>query len=307
VPLLEVHDLSVSFLQYRNGLRHNELNVIRNLNVTVDNGEILAVLGSSGSGKSLLAHAILGILPNNAKMSGTIKFEGVHLNSEKQKRIRGKEIALIPQSVNYLDPLMKIATQIRTAVNSNDPIRAQRSVFERYHLGKEVEKKYPFQLSGGMARRVLVSTAMVSGAKLVVADEPTPGLDPIVIKEALQYFRELADSGCGVLMITHDIEAALSIADKVAVFYAGTTVEIASVTDFKNGGELLRHPYSKALWNALPQNGFQPIPGSQPLANSLLPGCLFAPRCAFATTECSKSQPEARELRQGIVRCIHAS
>lgn len=307
MALLEVNELTVSFLQYKGGLRQENLNVIRDLNVAVNSGEILAVVGSSGSGKSLLAHAILGILPNNAQMNGDIVFDGSPLTPSRKEKIRGKEIALIPQSVNYLDPLMKISTQVRTAVKGKDPIEAQRKVFRRYHLGKEVENKYPFQLSGGMARRVLVSTAMVSGARLVIADEPTPGLDPIVIKEALQYFRELADSGCAVLIITHDIEAALTIADKIAVFYAGTTVEIASVTDFTNDGELLRHPYSKALWNALPQNAFIPISGSQPLASNLPPGCLFEPRCSLAKEECRASRPEQRQLRNGMVRCVYAT
>lgn len=166
---------------------------------------------------------------------------------------------------------------------------------------------YPFQLSGGMARRTLLSTAMVSGAKVIIADEPTPGLDPDVIKEALNNFREVADNGCAVMLITHDIESALNIADKIAVFYAGTTVEVAPVENFKGHGEEIRHPYSKALWRALPQNDFIPIPGSQPHPSSLPAGCLFAPRCVMATTECRQVQPEMRKLRGGMVRCIHAT
>jgi peptide/nickel transport system ATP-binding protein len=158
-----------------------------------------------------------------------------------------------------------------------------------------------------MLRRVLVSTAVVSKAELVIADEPTPGLHPEVLAETLQHFRQLADEGRAVVLITHDIEAALQIADQIAIFYAGTTVEIAPVNDFTAGGENLRHPYSKALWHALPQNGFEPIPGTQPLPSDLPEGCLFGPRCTLATPECCQIQPEARELRQGIVRCIHAS
>ncbi|MNJ41341.1 putative D,D-dipeptide transport ATP-binding protein DdpD [compost metagenome] len=109
------------------------------------------------------------------------------------------------------------------------------------------------------------------------------------------------------MLITHDIESALQIADKIAVFYAGTTVEIARVEDFAGQGEAIRHPYSKALWRALPQNDFTPIPGSQPHPNALPPGCLFAPRCGMATAECLQAQPEMRDLRAGKVRCIHAT
>ncbi|MFS0576470.1 ABC transporter ATP-binding protein [Sporosarcina sp. 179-K 3D1 HS] len=307
MPILEVNNLSISFTQYTSGLKQEESNVISGLNVTLEEGEILAVVGASGSGKSLLAHAILGILPQNATISGTITYDGEVLTTEHQASLRGTEIALIPQSVNYLDPLMRVGKQVRTSAKVGDAIEAQRAVFERLHLQPHVEKMYPFELSGGMARRILFSTAIVSGAKVIIADEPTPGLDPVVIKEALAHFRELADKGCAVMLITHDIESALTIADKIAVFYAGTTVEVASVADFAGNGEALRHPYSKALWRALPQNEFIPIPGSQPHPSALPPGCLFAPRCHMATPECSLTQPDMRTLRKGRVRCIHAT
>lgn len=307
MSILEVNDLSVSFKQYTAGLKQIDHKVISSLNVTLEAGEILAVVGASGSGKSILAHAIVGILPSNASISGVMTYKGEELTPERQKALRGKEIALVPQSVNFLDPLMKVGRQVRTAVRAGDAIEAQRAVFERLRLGREVERMYPFQLSGGMARRTLLSTAMVSGAKVIIADEPTPGLDPVVMKEALDHFREFANQGCAVLLITHDIESALQIADKIAVFYAGTTVEIARVEDFAGQGEALRHPYSKALWRALPQNDFTPIPGSQPHSSALPPGCLFAPRCGMATPECLQAQPDIRELRDGMVRCIHAT
>lgn len=307
MSILEVENLSVSFKQYTDGFKEINHKVISSLSVTLEAGEILAVVGASGSGKSLLAHAILGILPSNASISGTIKYKGEELTAARLATLRGKELALVPQSVNFLDPLMRVGSQVRTAANSEDAVSAQRKVFERYHLGKEVESMYPFQLSGGMARRTLLSTAMVSGAKVIIADEPTPGLDPVVIKEALNNFREFADNGCAVMLITHDIESALQIADKIAVFYAGTTVEIASVEDFVGKGEAIRHPYTKALWRALPQNEFIPIPGSQPHPSSLPPGCLFAPRCEMATPECQQAPPEMRKLRDGMVRCIHAT
>jgi len=307
MSILEVENLSVTFKQYTAGLKQINHKVLSGLNVTLEAGEIVAVVGPSGSGKSLLAHAILGILPSNASVSGLITFEGEELTPARQLAARGKKIALVPQSVTFLDPLMRVGSQVRTSVRIGDAVGAQRAVFDRFNLGREVERMYPFQLSGGMARRTLLSTAMVSDAKVIIADEPTPGLDPVVIKEALDHFRELANQGCAVMMITHDIESALLIADKIAVFYAGTTVEIASVEEFAGQGEALRHPYSKALWRALPQNDFIPIPGSQPHPSSLPPGCLFAPRCSMATPECSQVQPQMRTLRDGMVRCIHAT
>lgn len=307
MPILEVENLSISFQQYTAGFKQKNVQVISNLTVGLEAGEILAVVGASGSGKSLLAHAILGILPDNANISGEINYAGERLTSAKQENLRGTEIALIPQSVNYLDPLMRVGDQVRTSVRKGNAVESQRAVFERLHLQGHVEKMYPFQLSGGMARRTLLSTAIVSHAKVIIADEPTPGLDPVVMKEALSHFREFADNGSAVMLITHDIESALTIADKIAVFYAGTTVEVAPVADFTGDGKALRHPYTKALWRALPQNEFTPIPGSQPHPDALPPGCLFAPRCPIATSECSEARPEMRELRGGMVRCIHAT
>ncbi len=307
MSILEVSDLSISFNQYTGGLKKRKLNVISGLDISVKKGEILAIVGASGSGKSLLAHSILGILPANANVSGTIKYKGEALTAKRQELLRASEIALIPQSVNFLNPLMRIAKQVRSPANDRATIAAQRAVFERLHLSPEVEDMYPFELSGGMARRALLSTAIVRDAKLIIADEPTPGLDPVVIKEALQSFRDLADEGRTIMLITHDIEAALQIADRVAVFYAGTTLEVASVEDFTGDGARLRHPYSRALWRALPQNDFIPITGAQPKATDLPSGCLFAPRCALMIADCSEAQPDMRDLRAGRVRCIHAT
>lgn len=307
MPILEVDDLSVSFTQYTGRFRQTTLRVLQGMSLDVNAGEIVAVIGSSGSGKSLLAHAILGILPGNAAVEGTIRFDGEALTPPRQEALRGNEIALVPQSVNYLDPLMRVGAQVRSAVRTGDPAIEQRKAFERYRLAPDADNRYPHQLSGGMARRVLVSAATVSGAKLLIADEPTPGLDPAIVRETLLQMRELADQGAGVLLISHDLESALQVADRVAVFYAGTSVELAPAGDFVLDGGKLRHPYSRALWRALPQNDFVPIPGRQPHPGELPTGCLFAPRCEAATAQCGSERPAMRELRGGKARCIHAT
>ena len=174
-PLLEISDLSVSFLMYDGSLERSSLQVISNLSLTVHPGEILAVAGSSGSGKSLLASAILGILPGNASVEGAMRYGGEPLTPERQKVLRGGEIALVPQSVAYLDPLMKVGRQA-DGHKKPRPTAERRALFRRFGLPEETEGLYPFQLSGGMARRVLVSTALLSNARLVIADEPTPGM-----------------------------------------------------------------------------------------------------------------------------------
>ena len=307
-PILSVKDLGISFSQYTKGLRRRELEVITNLDIDLYEGEILAVVGSSGSGKSLLAHAILGILPDNATTEGNIIYKGKTLSLKDKEKLRGREIVFIPQSVNFLDPLMKVSKQVKISIdNKEEANKRQRKIFNKYELDKEVDNLYPFELSGGMARKVLLSTALVSDCKVIIADEPTPGLDEKSLNEALKDFRNIADSGCAILMITHDIEAALKIADKIAVFYAGTTLEIANVNDFKGDGKNLRHPYSKALFNALPQNGFKPIKGSQPMPNELPKGCLFQDRCECISDKCRLIRPNARMVRDGMVRCLNAT
>ena len=304
--LLEIHDLSVSFRMYDGALEQKDLQVISDLHLTVRPGEIVAVAGSSGSGKSLLASAILGILPGNATVHGHLHYKGKELTPQMQARLRGTEIALVPQSVAYLDPLMKVGKQA-DGHKKPYPTEKRRGLFKRFGLPQQTENLYPFQLSGGMARRVLVSTALITDAQLIIADEPTPGMSLEQALAALQMFRDMANEGKAVILITHDIDLAFAFADRVAVFYAGTTVETAPVEDFKVGPEQLRHPYSKALWNALPQNGFRPIEGFQPYAGSLPKGCLFAPRCPCATEKCVSQTPPMQEIRGGEVRCFHAT
>ncbi len=304
--LLEIRNLSVSFHRYGNGFAQEELKAISDLSLTVRRGEVVAVAGASGSGKSVLASAVLGILPGNAAVEGQLLYRGEALTPGRQRALRGREIALVPQSVSFLDPLMRVGVQ---ADGSRRPRQTERrrQIFRRLGLPEETEKLYPFQLSGGMARRVLVSTALLADAQLIIADEPTPGMGLGQALEALRMFREMADEGRGVVLITHDIDLAVEFADRVAVFYAGTTVETAPAADFQRGEDALRHPYSKALWRALPQNGFQPVAGHQPYAGSLPVGCLFAPRCPCRTEECERKTPPVRQVRGGEVRCFYGA
>ena len=161
-PLLEVSDLSVSFQMYRRGLTQQRLQVISSLSLSVYPGEILAVAGSSGSGKSLLASAILGILPDNARVEGRLSFDGRPLTPDRQAELRGGEIALVPQSVAFLDPLMKVGSQA-DGHRKPRPTEKRRSLFRRFGLPEQTERLYPFQLSGGMAQRVTIALAWPGG------------------------------------------------------------------------------------------------------------------------------------------------
>lgn len=305
IPVLKIEHMNITFTQYDRGMHQTELPVIRDLDVEVHAGEMVAVVGSSGSGKSLLAHGVMGVLPYNAAMGGRITYCGEELTEKRMEKLRGREIVLVPQSIAYLNPLMKIGPQICKGEKDPEKKRKLREIFKRYDLKPEVEELYPFELSGGMNRRILISTAMIEEPKLVIADEPTPGLDLKVAKRAMEHFRELADMGAAVLVITHDLELALETADRIAVFYAGTTVEETDVSDFAKE-ETLRHPYTKALWRAMPKNGFQFIEGSQPYVKDLPAGCPFAPRCEKYKEACKKHDIEYREIRGGRVRCLYA-
>ena len=171
-PILSVEHLSVTFTRYGRGLNRVELNPIRDLSLAVEPGRVTAVVGESGSGKSLLAHAVLHLLPRNARVGGTLRYDGAPLTQERAAALRGREIALIPQGVTWLDPMMKVGDQLRRGRGGREVRDRCRAALERYGLGPEVEELYPFQLSGGMARRVLIACAVADRPRLIVADEP---------------------------------------------------------------------------------------------------------------------------------------
>lgn len=301
-PVLEVLGLSVRFAQVSSGACQTELSVIRDLTLHVHAGEVVAVVGASGSGKSLLAHSILGILPPGAHIEGALRYQGQPLTADRQRALRGREIVLVPQSVSYLDPLMRIGDQVRNGHAGATAHAQARRALARYGLGAHTEKLYPFALSGGMARRVLIATAAMQSPHLVIADEPTPGLHTEATQRVLAHFREMADDGAGVLLITHDLRLALGVANRVIVLYAGTALEEASACDFAQE-ETLCHPYTRALWRAMPEHGFEALGGTQPYVENLPPGCLFAPRCPYAAAPCAGEIPY-RKAHGGYVRCV---
>ncbi len=267
--LLQVESLNVSFEMYDEDrpffkAGKHEARVIEDLSLSLHYGEILAVVGASGSGKTLLADSVLGLFEPNATVSGRVWFDGEACGADDLARLRGNGISLVPQSVNNLDPLMKVGRQVegmprgRGKARRDDRERRRRKrreLFARYGLDESVADLYPFELSGGMARRVLLCCALMDDPRVIVADEPTPGLDLDLALAALGDLREFADDGGGVMLITHDIELALRVADRVAVFRDGTVVEETSVENFASP-DTLRHPFSKALWHALPEHDF---------------------------------------------------
>nr|WP_314655617.1 ATP-binding cassette domain-containing protein [uncultured Fusobacterium sp.] len=252
--ILEVKNLNIGFNMYDKLLNQKLYQMVFDLNVTIKKGEILAIAGSSGSGKSLMAHAILGILPKNTVVSAEIKFKNEIVDEDRLSQLRGKEITFVPQSIAYLDPLMTIEDQLmRKDINKQDFFK----VMDTLGFTKEDLGKYPFQLSGGMARRVLIANTILSKADLIIADEPTPGLSLDLAIEVLNHFRNMANDGKGILLISHDIDLVCNIADRMSIFYGGHILETLNTKDFLKGEKYIRHPLTKAFWKALPQNDFE--------------------------------------------------
>lgn len=305
--MLEIRNLSVSFSSYSKGLKRRATCAIRSLDLTAEPGQVIAIVGQSGAGKSLLAHAVLGILPKNSSVSGDILFKNTRMTPKIAKKLRGREIALIPQSVAFLNPLLRVGAQIARSGRLNglshkDARTASQKALKRYGLPGRISKWLPFQLSGGMARRVLTATATIGAADLLIADEPTNGLDINTARETLKHLRELADTGKAVILITHDIDLALQVADKVSVFCGGVTIEEANVADF-NGAGALRHPYTRSLWSSLPRNRFTEALG-QPRAKPENGACPY--QCGQGTRDCLRRLPELTPCNQGKVRCWRA-
>ena len=234
--------------------------VLHGLTLSVHEGEIVAVVGASGSGKTVLADALLGLYEPNATVRGTIWFDGVRQDAASLASLRGSGICLVPQSVSHLDPLMRVGEQVQgaprgrtRAERARDRARRearQRELFELYGLAPEVARMYPHELSGGMARRVLLMSALMEEPRVLIADEPTPGLDLALAIRAVDDLRTFANTGAGVILITHDLELAVRVADRVAVFKEGRIVEETSASSFADPA-LLEHPFSHDLCRAL--------------------------------------------------------
>ncbi|TYC61807.1 ABC transporter ATP-binding protein [Rhodobacterales bacterium] len=261
MSFLQLERVSVGFMRYEGIFRQHELGLLEDLSFGVGRGEIVALIGASGGGKSLLAHAIFGILPRNAVVNGTIRIDGSVLDDTHRNRVRGRRMALVPQSLSHLDPMTRCRKQIGWAgQRAGHPLdrRKTEALLARYGLDERAANAFPHELSGGMARRMMIAIATVGDPDLVVADEPTSGLDTEATGGILRHLRSLADAGKAVLLITHSLAEVLPFADRVAVMRGGRLEAIEPSDRFAGAGETLASPYARALWIALPQNAFTP-------------------------------------------------
>ncbi|MER5198932.1 ABC transporter ATP-binding protein [Streptomyces sp. NPDC002755] len=294
LPVLSVRGLSVRFLMP--GRRR--IAAVTDAHFDVAAGECLALVGESGCGKSVLASALLGLLPANAQTAGEARLGGLDLLSADEKTlartVRGRLIGLIPQTpAAHLTPVRTIRSQLEETVGALTDVRgraarrsAARTAAERAAFPADHLDRHPHQLSGGLAQRAATALALVGDAPLLLADEPTTGLDRDLVDRTVDELRRPVDAaGQALLMITHDLAAAERIADRVSVMYAGRIIELTHAQAFF-GAPGPRHPYSRGLLQALPDRAFSPIPGMPPELGDLPDGCAFAARCDRATDAC---------------------
>ncbi len=308
-PLLEIRDLHMRFSLFE-GISH----VLNGVNLFVKKGERVAIVGESGCGKSVTARAILGLLQQkNISIEGSIRFhetELLELRERAWREIRGRRISMIFQDpMAALNPVFTVRDQLLNVIRRGGRAKSDREAYEIASAAlrrvaiidpDRILAAYPFQLSGGLAQRVMITMALVNRSELVLADEPGSALDVTVQEQTLRLMHELTqEAGAAVLIITHNLGVVREFAQRVYVMYAGSIVEEADVeTLFRNPV----HPYTRALLEAVPKltgAGLpRPIEGMIPDYTAAPSGCRFHPRCEFAEPAC-RSAPPVVDLGDG--------
>ncbi|RDH77946.1 ABC transporter ATP-binding protein [Mycolicibacterium moriokaense] len=304
MSLLEVRDLSVTF-----PTETERVAAVRGLNYHVDAGEVVALVGESGAGKSAGAMAVVGLLPEYAEVTGSVRLRGdelIGLSDQKMSHVRGRRIGTVFQDpMSALTPVYTVGDQIAEAIQIHDKDSSRRAARTRavelldlVGIGQPEQraKAFPHELSGGERQRVVIAIAIANDPDLLICDEPTTALDVTVQAQILDVLKTARDvTGAGVLIITHDLGVVAEFADRALVMYAGRAVEVASVDALYRDR---RMPYTAGLLGSVPRldaaQGARlvPIPGAPPSLASLPPGCPFAPRCPLAIDDCRAAEPE---------------
>jgi peptide/nickel transport system ATP-binding protein len=311
-PLLEIRDLRVQ-IDLADGRR---IHPVRGVDLSLEAGERLGLIGESGCGKSTTMLAVLGLLPPNATVSGEIRLRGTNVLAEGERgvrRYRATDLALIPQSaMNALNPVKSVGAQLVEILRyhqGSDRRSAQRraaELLETVDVPVAKLRSYPHELSGGMRQRVCIAMALSCDPAIILADEPTTALDVIVQAQILEVLRRLSeDRGLALVLVTHDIPIVSSLCTRAGVMYAGRVVETAGVEDLYHGPA---HPYTAALLGAVPDlhrdSGGGAIAGRPPALSEAISGCPFEPRCSSSLPVCRALDPPAADAgTDQIVRC----
>jgi peptide/nickel transport system ATP-binding protein len=319
MTLLSVRDLSVRF-----ATEDTPVQAVDRVSFDLESGEVMAIVGESGCGKSVLALALLGLMPPTGLVTGSVILDGRELvgrPSNELRQIRGRDIGMVFQEpVTSLNPVYTVGRQISEVLRRHQRLPASTARTRAIELLHDVGipgparriNDYPHQLSGGMAQRVMIAMAIACGPRILIADEPTTALDVTVQAGILRLLLDLRDrNGMAVLLITHDLGVVAEAADRVMVMYAGRRVESATVDDLFSKPQ---HPYAFGLLGAVRHPGdvgrglrrLQEIRGTVPVRNELAASCVFAPRCPRADERCRSELPADTIVRSGhLVACFH--
>ncbi len=310
--VLDIENLYVSFDTYA-----GEVQAVRGVSYYVDEGEVLAVVGESGCGKSVTAQTIMKLnpMPPARIKSGKLTLNGIDIiaaNEEDMMKIRGKEVSMIFQDpMTSLNPTMQVGKQIVEAIVHHQKLDKKEAQKRAIEMLKKVQipnaeeraKQYPHEFSGGMRQRAMIAMALSCNPKLLIADEPTTALDVTIQAQIIDLLAEIRkDMNTAIILITHDLGVVANLADRIAVMYAGKIVETGTSKEIFNHPS---HPYTVALLNSLPKHDtnkserLTSIPGTPPDLIAPPIGCAFASRCSHCMKVCREKQPPVYELGNG--------
>ena len=313
--VLDVEHLSVRFR--RDG---REVRAVNDLSFSLARGEVLGIIGESGSGKSVTLRALIGLLPPHARVEGAVRFRGGEvgkLAQDELRKLRGMGIGMIFQEpATALDPVYTIGQQIAETIVEHEGVDGASArgraleLLERVSVPAAARRldSYPHELSGGMRQRAMIALALACRPEVLLADEPTTALDATVQIQLLLLLRELQrERNMAMIFVTHDMAVAAEISDRVAVMYAGRFVECGTVERVMLAPA---HPYTRGLLASTVHASrrgklLEAIPGSPPDLSDLPQGCAFAPRCAFAAEECRRAMPPLEpHVNERLLRCV---
>ena len=315
--VLSVSDLTVTF-PAGDG---NDVKAVRGVSYSIQRGEVLAIVGESGSGKSVTSLAVMGLLPSNAKVTGSVKLSGRELlgqDDREMSRIRGKNLAMIFQEpLSALTPVYTVGQQVVEALQIHNNMSGEKAMNRAVELldlvgipnARDRARSYPHEFSGGMRQRVMIAMAIANDPDVIIADEPTTALDVTIQAQILDVLKTAQrETGAAIVMITHDLGVVAGIADRVMVMYAGKPVEVGSTDQVYYQP---RMPYTMGLLGSIPRidarggSSLTPIEGSPPSLARLPKGCPFAPRCPLVVDECRTIEPQLETIAEAghLVAC----
>jgi peptide/nickel transport system ATP-binding protein len=315
--LLQIHDLEVKF-----ALRTGDITAIDGINLTLDRGEKLGIVGESGAGKSVTGFSIINLLSKPGYISkGKILFKGNEISlysDEKMRKIRGNAISMI-----FQDPMMTLNPVFTVGFQMIETIQAHRKIskagarkialekLKKVHIPSPEQRlnQYPHELSGGMRQRIIIAISLLTDPAIIIADEPTTALDVTIQAEIMDLLQELCESDkMALILITHDLGVVSQVTEKIAVMYAGKIIEYGSTDQVVNHPV---HPYTEGLIKSIPGTLIKQgedliqIPGMMPTLTNIPPGCAFNPRCYLKESICTKKTPELKAVGQGVIAACH--